>query len=136
MSKFRSIVSEGRSRRNRKLWHLKSKAQKNKLYIINSIFHFEYVKIHDRSFEDFFLWALIRLSAAKTPESQATLSYVANLLMTEITGFEKSRLKSVRKMSEPISADSAFFENEFEQEEPVQHILPYVPVSGQKMKTW
>ena len=57
--------------------------------------------------------------------------------MTEITGFEKSRLKSVRKMSEePISADSAFFENEFEQEEPVQHILPYVPVSGQKMKAW
>ena len=55
--------------------------------------------------------------------------------MTDITGFEKSRLKSVRKMSEePISADSAFFENEFEQEEPVQHILPYVPVSGQKMK--
>ena len=55
--------------------------------------------------------------------------------MTEITGFEKSSLKSVRKMSEePISADSAFFDNEFEQEEPVQHILPYVPVSGRKMK--
>ena len=94
------------------------------------------MKIYDWSFEDFILWALIRLSSSKTPESQATLSYVANLLMTEITGFEKSRLKSVRKMSEPISADSAFFENEFEQEEPVQHILPYVPVSGQKMKAW